>query len=216
MLPLTIEASGHAGHDGAGEIPRRNHRADAERNVGQRVALARQLHGRLGFGEAQGLARVELAEIDGLGNVGIGLEPVLRNFEHQPGHEFELALAHHIGDAEQERGALLDRSAAPVGERLRRGLHGGLDVLIAGFLVNADHFRRLGGIDGTNLVGGLDALAADDQVVLAAQLATHFLDGGAHLAHVLFFGEIDECFIFERAFVQGELADAAGLPWLPL
>ena len=90
-------------------------------------------------------------------------------------------------------------------EGLRSGVHGGLDVLNVSFLVNADHFRRLGGIDGTNLAGGLDALAADNQVVLAAQLATHFLDGGAHLAHVLFFGEIDERLILERAFMKADL-----------
>ena len=100
-------SEGHAGHDGAGEVPRRNHGADAERNVGQCVALARQLHGRFDLREAQGLAPVELAEIDGLGDVGIGLEPVLGDFEDQPGHVFELAFAHHIGDAEQERGTLL-------------------------------------------------------------------------------------------------------------
>ena len=31
----------HAGHDGAGEVPGRNHRADAERNVGQRSRARR-------------------------------------------------------------------------------------------------------------------------------------------------------------------------------
>ena len=91
----------HARHNGAGKIPRRNHSADAKRNVGESVAFARQLHGRLGLRKTQRLARVELAEIDGLGDVGIGLGPVLGNFEHQPGHVFQLALAHHIGDAEQ-------------------------------------------------------------------------------------------------------------------
>ena len=200
----------HAGHDGAGKVPRRNDGADAERNVGQGAALARQLHGRLNFREAQSLARVELAEVDGLGNVGVGLEPVLGDFEHQPRHEFEFALAHHIGDPEQERRALFDRRAAPVGEGLQRGLYGGFDVLLAGLLVDADHFRRLGGIDGTDLVGGLDALAADDQVVLAAQLSAHFFDGGAHLAHVVFFGEIDERLILERAFVQADLQTRRG------
>jgi len=52
-------------------------------------------------------------------------------------------------------------------EGLTSCLHGGLHVLFAGSLVNTDHFRRLGGIEGTNLFRGLGALAADDQVVLA-------------------------------------------------
>ncbi len=39
-----------AGHNSAGEIPGRNHRAHAQRNVGERIVLAGQLHRRLGFG----------------------------------------------------------------------------------------------------------------------------------------------------------------------
>ena len=133
----------HAGHDGAGEIPRRNHRAHAERNVHQRVALAGQLDRRLRLGEAQRFARVELAEVDGLGDVGVGLGPVLADFEDQPRHVFHLALAHQVADAEQQAGALFDRGAAPGFEGLQRGLHGGLNVLFAGFLMDADDLRWL-------------------------------------------------------------------------
>src|ERR1700675_1393452 len=46
----------HAGHDGAGEVPRRDHGANAERNIGERVALAWQLHGRLRFRETKSFA----------------------------------------------------------------------------------------------------------------------------------------------------------------
>ena len=90
-------------------------------------------------------------------------------------------------------------------EGLTGGLYGGFDLIFARFLVNANYFRRLGGIDGTNLVRGLDALAADDQVVFAAELSAHFFDGGAHFAHVLFFGEIDKRLVFERTFVKTNL-----------
>ena len=41
---------GHAGHDGAGKIPRRNHRAHAEWNVDEGIALAGQLHRSFGLG----------------------------------------------------------------------------------------------------------------------------------------------------------------------
>src|SRR5271156_845338 len=95
----------HSGHDGAGKIPRRNHGAHSERNIGQRVALARQLDGRFGLSEAQSLAGVVLAEVDRLRDIGIGFEPVLGNFKDKPRHIFELALAHHIGDMKQQRRA---------------------------------------------------------------------------------------------------------------
>jgi hypothetical protein len=97
-----------------------------------------------------------------------------------------------------------------MGKRAESGIHGGLDVLLARFLVNADHLRGFGGIDGTDLVGGLEALAADDQVVLAAELSADFLDGGAHLAHVVFFAEIDKRLILERTFVQADLQTRRG------
>ena len=95
-------------------------------------------------------------------------------------------------------------------EGLTSCLHGGLHVLFAGSLVNADHFRRLGGIEGANLFRGLGALAADDQVVLATKLATHFFECGVHLAHVLFFAEIDERLILKRALVKADLQTGRG------
>ena len=51
----------HAAHDRAREIPRRNHRAHAQRDVAQPVALARQLHRSLGFRQPQRFQRVEIA-----------------------------------------------------------------------------------------------------------------------------------------------------------
>ncbi len=87
---------GHAGHDGEGEVPRRNDGADAERNIEQAVALAGVLDGRGGGGEAQGFAGVELEEVDGLGDVGVGLGPVLADFVGEPGAELELALADDV------------------------------------------------------------------------------------------------------------------------
>ena len=152
----------HAGHDCAREIPRRNHRAHTQRDVGQRIALARQLHWRFSFGETQGFAGVELAEVDGLRDVGVGLAPVLADLEDQPSHVVHFALAHQVGGAEQQAGALFDGSAAPGFEGSERRGHGRLDVLFAGFLMDADHLRRAGRVQRLDLVGGFDALAADD------------------------------------------------------
>ena len=99
----------------------------------QCIVLAGKLNRRLSFREAQRFAGIELAEVDGLGNVGVGLGPVLADFEHQPRHVFHLALAHQVADAEHQTGALFDRSAAPGFESAERGLHGGLDVVPPAF-----------------------------------------------------------------------------------
>jgi hypothetical protein len=180
----------HAGHDGARKIPRRNHRAHAQRNVVQRVVLAGKLDGRLSLRKTQGLARVELAEVDGLGNIGVGLNPVLADFENQPRHEFHLALAHQIADAEHQAGALFDRSAAPGFEGFERGLHGGLNVLFAGLLMDADNLRRLRRVQRLDLVGSPDALAADDRGRTRGPAGADFGDGGAHAAGVFFVAKI--------------------------
>ena len=88
--------------------------------------------------ETQRLARVEFQEVDGFGGVGFGFGPVLADFEHQPGVEFELALAEDFGGAEQHAGALFDGGVLPCLEGGERRLHRGLDVLDAGLLMDAD------------------------------------------------------------------------------
>jgi hypothetical protein len=60
----------------------------------------------------------------------------------------------------------------------------------AGFLVDADNFRGLGRVQRFYFVRSPDALASDDEVVLAAKLSAHFGDGGAHAARVLFIAKI--------------------------
>ena len=94
VFPETIGSHRHASHDGAGKIPRRNHGAHSERNVVQRIALAGQLDVGLDFGEAQSFTSVDIRqEIDGLGDVGVGLGPVLADFKYQPGGKFKFAFA---------------------------------------------------------------------------------------------------------------------------
>ena len=104
---------GHAGHDGEGEVPRRNDGADAERNVEELVALAGILDGRGGVVEAQRFAGVELEEVDGLAYVGVGFGPVLADLVGEPRAELEFALANECCGAEEQRGALLRRGSAP-------------------------------------------------------------------------------------------------------
>ena len=193
----------HAGHDGAGEIPRRNYCAYSERNVGERIVLAGHLHGRLGFGETQGFASIKFQEVDGLGNIGVGFAPVLADFKNEPGHVIHFALAH----AGRRRGtagwrALPSEVFFQRVECLQRGGHGRFHMLFAGLLMDADYLRWLRRIQRLDLVGSLDALAADDEVILAAKLAADALDGSAHLAGVVFLAEVEEGLVGERALME--------------
>jgi len=69
---------------------------------------------------AQRFAGVEFAEVDGLGDIGVGFAPVLADLEDEPGAELEAALANYVGDVEDETGALFGRTAAP-GRGKQRG-----------------------------------------------------------------------------------------------
>ena len=93
---------GHAGHDGEGKIPRRDDRADAERHVEELVALAGILDRRRGIGETQSFAGVELEEVDGLCDIGIGFCPVLSDLVSEPGAELELAITNDGRGAQQQ------------------------------------------------------------------------------------------------------------------
>ena len=73
-------------------------------------------------------------------------------------------------------------------------------------MVNPDHLGRFRRVDGVVLAGGLHALAADHQIVLAAQLFAHFRDGLAHAAGVLFIAVIGQRLVDERA-CGGSLSD---------
>ena len=92
---------GHPRHDGEREVPRRDDDADAERNVFEPIVLALDTRQRLRRGVAQHLSRVELAEVYGLGGVGVGLRPRLRHLVNHPRGEVVSALAQKRGHAEQ-------------------------------------------------------------------------------------------------------------------
>ena len=191
----------HAAHDRQREIPRRDHRAHAQRDITQGVAFAGKLHGWFGFGQVQGQASVELQEVDRLAGVGFGFVPVLADLQDHPGIELRLALADDVGCAEQQSGAFLHRHVLPRFERRERSLHGRLHVLDTGFLMHADDFGWPRGVEGPDFLGCAAALAADHQIVLAAQLAADFLDRRAHgvRVRVTFGAEIDNWFVGKRA-----------------
>ena len=138
------------------------------------IAFAGHLHGRFSSGKSESFTGIEFAEVDGLGNVGIGFGPVLADFENQPGHVIHFALAQPVGGAEQQARRALRRGC---GSRSTKAFSAafiaGLYVLFPRFLMNANDLRRARGVQGLDLVCSLDALAADDEVILAAELSAH-------------------------------------------
>ena len=175
---------GHAGEDGQGEIPGRDDRADAEREVAQFAALAGELHRGRGFGEAQRFAGVELDEVDGFGHFGVGLGEVLADLEDEPGRPLEFMVAQGVGYAEEKIGALLNRGVLPALEGLERGIHGGGHIFGFGLLEDAHDLVGIRGVERLQFGGGALAMAADDVVVFAAQLAAHPFQRLAHGALV--------------------------------
>jgi hypothetical protein len=83
-------------------------------------------------------------------------------------------------------------------------------VLFAGLLVNADDLRRPRRIQRLDLVSRLNTLAADDEVILAAELSANALDGGAHLAGVFFLVEIVEGLVDEWSLMRGSARPDGG------
>ena len=192
---------GHAGEDGQGEIPRRNDGAHAEREVAQLAALAGPLHGRCGLGEAQRLAGVELDEVDGFGHFGVGLGEVLADLEDQPGRPLEFVVAQGAGHAEQEIGALVDRVSFQLSKALSAASMAAGTSSASAFWKMPTSWRGIRGVDRLQLGGGALAMAADDVVILAAELAAHSFNGGAHLAGGVFVAEIVEGFVHEGALM---------------
>src|SRR5262249_20062337 len=87
---------GHAGEDGQGEVPRGDDDGDAARLVEVAVVLAGDVP-QTGPGQPEHLAGVELAEVDGLGDVGVGLAPRLAALVDLPGGHVEAAAAEGRG-----------------------------------------------------------------------------------------------------------------------
>src|SRR5260370_24602432 len=198
-VPADDRGHGHARHDGARKVPRRNHRAHAQRNVNQAVVFSRQLDRGFGVGEAQRFARVELREIDGLGDVAIGLRPVFSPFVDHPGSKLELALARHTADGVQQRSAFFRGSVLPALECRRGCLDRGLHVLTSRALEYTDHLRRSRRVERLDLLVGLDQPAADHRVILPARLSAHLTQRFAHTARIFRIAKVRERLVSERA-----------------
>ena len=129
-----------------GEIPRRDHAADADGSPHRHGELVGQL-GRRGRPEhAAAFAGKVVAGVDGFLRVAAGF---LEDLAHLAGHVagvFFLALEQHLGGAEDDFGAARGRHQAPFGEGAAGGFDRSVHVRFRGFLEDADHVARVGGI----------------------------------------------------------------------
>ena len=195
----------HAGHDRAGKIPRRNHRAHAQRNVDQRVALAGHLHRQFGPRQAQRFAGIVFAEVDGLGDIGVGLGPVLADFEDQPRAEFELALAQQIANAEEQAGALFDRRLAPARKASSAACMAGSTCSLPAFWCSPTTCEGFAGL--------MDLILSLVWIRLPPMIKSYsrpswprtFSMAARICAGIFRLGEIGKRLIYERAFMQANL-----------
>jgi hypothetical protein len=166
------------------------------------------LDGGGGCVQAQRFAGVELQEVDGLADVRVCLSPVLADFAGEPRAEFEFAQADEAGSAKEQGSAFLHRLAAPGRECRLRDLHRRFHVALIGALVDADHFRGAGWVDGDDLrVGLASRLPPMHEVVLVAQASPGPQPAPpAWSASIGRVGEIQKGLIDERSFVGAQLA----------
>ena len=115
----------HAQADGQGEVPGGDDRCHPLGLVEVLVDLARCVADPLGFAEADHLAGIILEEIDRLGDVGIGLVPLLADLQHLPGGQLEDPFAGRFGTLQQVLCPVAGAGVAPG----REGLFGRGDRL---------------------------------------------------------------------------------------
>jgi len=147
--------------------------------------------------QAQHLAAIELAEIDRLGDVGVGLSPALTDLVDHPGGQFEPAPPQFGRSLEQVVGALRGRHAAPGLERRVGALDRAIRQLDRRARHAPDDLLGVGRVDRVDRLVGRNPIAADDQRVGLAELG---LDVGQRLPHgggVLGRAEIGERLIAE-------------------
>ena len=151
----------HSRQDREREVPRGNHDGDAEGDVLELVSLAGKGRQGLWLGQPLHLAGVELAEVDRLGRVPVGLGPGLGLFEHHHRGELVLAAPEDRGDAEHERRALAGGHPAPRRESFRGGVDGAAGVREGALGEAADDLAEVARVDRLEVLGRRGALSPD-------------------------------------------------------
>ena len=161
----TIRGHGHARHDGARKIPRRNHRTRPQGNVEQRIALAGQLHWELARDETQSFARIKLAEVDGFRDVSVGFHQFLLTSKTRQAQNSNFALA---CSRSATRNSRLARSSTGVrlqdAKACSAACSAGSTCSMPAFWCTPTTCEGMAGLMDLDLVLVRDPLAADDQL----------------------------------------------------
>ena len=179
-VPADDRRRRHAHHDGARKVPRRYHGADAERNVDELVPFARHRDDRLRLRVTQRLTRVEFEKVDRLGDVAVGLGPALAHLVDQQRVVFEATFAQQRRRLEYVLGPFGQRQPAPGLERARGRADGLLRLFLRGGARDADHLRRVRGIERPDRLLGLDLASVDHQGIVPAQPLANRVERGLH------------------------------------
>jgi hypothetical protein len=71
--------------------------------------------------------------------------------------------------------------------------------------MNAHYLRRTRRVDGTNSLGGFEALAANDERILATEMRRHLIEGMTHGAHIFRIVKVDERIVRKSALGRTQL-----------
>src|SRR5215216_4988602 len=105
------------------------------------------------------------------------------------------SLAHDVGDAKQQSGAVGRRSVLPGLESLRRLFDGAIGELFSGFVESSDYLCAISGINTVERVAGGNSFPTDDERIFASKLTLNFFERRAHRLRVFFFSEICKRFV---------------------
>ncbi len=195
---------GHADHDGAGEVPRRDYRPHAKRNIHQLVSFALERHDGLRLGVTKCLARVELDEVDCLTNVAIGLGPALANFVNQERIVNKAPGPQQLGHLKKVGGALRERAMAPRFERASRRFNRFYRLLLRCGAGDADHFLGIGRIERPDLLLGFDFAPVDHERIMLSEVRFHRVERRYHCGGVRRIAEVFHPFVSKgRDFERG-------------
>ena len=147
-----------------GEIPGRDHAADADGLAHGHGELVGHLRGHGGAEEAAAFAGVVVGGVDGFLHVAASFGEHLAHFAGHVAGVLFFALDQNFGGAENDLGAARSGNQTPLGEGALGGVDGGVHVGLGRFLEDADHVAGVGGIAVFESLSGrgFDPLAVDE------------------------------------------------------
>ena len=197
VLPVTSAAAVMPREDRQREIPRRDDDGDAARLVEVAVVLAGHV-AVLRRAELQHLERVVVAEVDRLGDVGVGLAPRLAALVDDPRGQLEAALRGTARRARQSSSARsstgVSRHAANAFRRDATAAFACGTVAAATLPTSSELVRR---IDAVERLRDRLRRVVDHERVRAAELLAYLGQRRAHRGAVRLAREVGERFVVE-------------------